>query len=1068
MDSKKGPKNYGTRITIVTVILLLIVFGLTISYAAFSDEFTITDIVAHVRVYKVVRINGVTTGSGAVTDLDYNTNSILNSVYIRAGESVTYSVTATNLGNVPVAVSEVTFTNGNNTISGLTSNVSSSNYIKICDSGVCTNGVSKTFDITITNNGSSTINTNLEVNLTFKEVYTITYEGNVIGEALEGTNFTYTFTSNYPNGMAKISGDCSTYNYSNHTLTVNNIGSDLVFLNKFTITYDGTVLGYVASGEQFTHEFTSKWPKTIDVAGSYTSQSYTNDILTINGISSDITCTPHYGEIAITSITYNSSVNATDNTPPVPNGTSAEFDITFQRAPNATTNDFYIVYDVTLKNEFYESYIFNGFDFNPEITASSDEDIAYIEPELIGVTQGETIPARTTKNFQLKLNLIANNPNGTYGASGSGEAETTSPTVEQGTLTATVSPNTGDLRSPNTSATFSVTVTNTYENAKTYSLTSSSSNFTIIGSNNQSLSNLTINGGATDTYTIYVQKSSGAMFRDNTATMNVLLVSDGMANYNAGTLTLNVDISAGVDTTPPSVSNATLAMYNEGSNSYPAVGKLRATWSGQDNQGGSGLLNFTVKLYNSSNTLIDSKTVGSNEFSTTFPTSGTLDDGSYYVVVYGEDNYHNSGASYESQSNSPYVSKTTAAQFQWRFTVNTSGLTQLKCNTTEAFLNQTYTCTMTPTGSTMNGDRVPNNMNSVSMGGTTLGTNSSATSYYTYNKDTNTSATLKVFNVTGDISLNATAASSTCLVEGTKIKLYDGTYKNIEDIKYYDLLSVWSYDTGSLTYEYPLWIEKSYESGSYQKTTFSDGTVLKTVGLHQVFSLDDNKFINIYDENGYIKVGTKVAKEVNGEIVPIEVTKVETINEKVKYYYIASSIYYNVISEDIITTSDQIVPGVTLSNMYGFDNNIKWPSIRKEIISTEGALYNYSDLSIMPYYLYYGSRGNETKLFVNLGYATTPELIEYLLKTQLNSDKAVPPMVDKKGNRIWMVTTSDDNIKNYKKHLYQEGDIYTLKKPKNVKNKKFVGWFNTVNGKMYKVGDKYKVIHGTHFIAIYK
>lgn len=65
-----------------------------------------------------------------------------------------------------------------------------------------------------------------------------------------------------------------------------------------------------------------------------------------------------------------------------------------------------------------------------------------------------------------------------------------------------------------------------------------------------------------------------------------------------------------------------------------------------------------------------------------------------------------------------------------------------------------------------------------------------------------------------------------------------------------------------------------------------------------------------------------------------------------------------------------------------------------------------------------------------------------------------------------MVTTSDDNVVNVNNYLHKEGYVYTLKQPKN--NKNFVGWFNTVDEKMYKPGDKYKVIHGTHFVAIYK
>lgn len=955
----------------------------------------------------------------------------------------------------------------------------------------------KTVPITITNNGSETINSRLDVFLTFAEVYTITYESQELGEALAGSNFTYTFQSNYPDGMSKTSGTCGGFNYNSttHTITINNVGSDLTFINQFTVTFEGSTQGYVAKGDTYTYTFTSKWPKSIACSGTYGNQTYTNDILTITNVTSNVDCTPTYGELKITNLSFSTadSVNSSENTPATANGMDADFDIKYERAPNATTNDFIATYNITVANEFYNDYIFNGFDFNPEISVSSSSDSAYIEPSLVGISQGDTIPARTTKTFQLILTLIANNPNGSYDASGSAEAETTEPTVETGDLTATITPSSGDLTSPNTSATFSVTVANTYESEKSYTLTSGSSNFIIVDGNDNPISK-TIAGNSTDSYTVYVKTSSSAMFKDSSATTNVYLVSDGMANYNVGNLTFTVDVSQGVDITPPTVNITDFGMVYENNHNYPTVGKLKVSWSGSDNQGGSGVKNYTAILYDSSGTKKDSQTVGYSTTSVTFPSTGQLDNGTYYAVVYGEDNYYNSGEAYVSQADSsPYADKTSSNSYTWSFTVDKSGLSNLTCNADTAYLNQNFTCTIKPTGTSMlsGNDNVPDSMTSVYLGTTQLGTNSSATSYYTYTKSGNSQATLTIYNVTATPKISGSATTS-CLVEGTKIKLSDGTYKNIEDIKYSDLLSVWSYDTGSLTYEYPIWIEKSYESDSYQKTTFSDGTILKTVGLHQVFSLDDNKFVNIYDENGYIKVGTSVAKEVEGKIVPIKVAKVETINEKVNYYYVASSIYYNIISENIITTSDQIVPGVTLSNMYGFDENIKWPSIRNEIISKEGALYNYEDLSIMPYYLYYGSRGNETKLFVNLGYSTTPELINYLRETQLNPDRAVSPITDKEGNRLWMITTSDDNIKNYKKHLYKEGYIYTLKEPKsvknkefvgwsntddygytlkeptNIKNKEFVGWFNTVDDKMYKVGEKYKLIHGTHFIAIYK
>ena len=108
---RNNQKLQNNKVVLLSTIILIVTLLVTIGYAAFSDQLTITDIVAHVRVYKEVRINGVTTGSGSVSNLDYDSNSILNTVSIPAGESVTYSVTATNLGSVPVAVSAISFAN---------------------------------------------------------------------------------------------------------------------------------------------------------------------------------------------------------------------------------------------------------------------------------------------------------------------------------------------------------------------------------------------------------------------------------------------------------------------------------------------------------------------------------------------------------------------------------------------------------------------------------------------------------------------------------------------------------------------------------------------------------------------------------------------------------------------------------------------------------------------------------------------------------------------------------------------------------------------------------------------
>ena len=77
------------------------------------------------------------------------------------------------------------------------------------------------------------------------------------------------------------------------------------------------------------------------------------------------------------------------------------------------------------------------------------------------------------------------------------------------------------------------------------------------------------------------------------------------------------------------------------------------------------------------------------------------------------------------------------------------------------------------------------------------------------------------------------------------------TYKNIEDIKYDDLLMVWNYETGKLTKEYPIWMEKEKVGNGYTKIEFSDGSSIGVVGAHSFFNSDYKEFVSVDDKEKF-------------------------------------------------------------------------------------------------------------------------------------------------------------------------------------------------------------------------
>lgn len=737
------------------------------------------------------------------------------------------------------------------------------------------------------------------------------------------------------------------------------------------------------------------------------------------------------GKLHITNIELINSSNVVSSETPVFIDNSIKFDLVF----GGDNNDYYAVYSLNIVNESSYNYTYYDFTITPIITSSGGGE-GSLSLNVDGISNGDIIYAGEVRTITMTLTLTVSDPNQQYGVTG--DTDINVDQNEIGSVLANINPTNIDLTGDISSALVNLEIINTYKRDINFTLKSSNNNFIIVDASGNDLGSLTISANDTANYDIYIKRIDSAIFYNDTDSTSVILSLDGIGNIVAGKVTASVDVYIEPDTSIPEIGPITFAINN-------TVGQADVSWSRLDS-GGSSITGYTILLYDASDdTLVNTYETGNDL--TSYPITD-ISEGDYYVKVYGTDQALNSGASYvdSATTTSVYCRKSDTISLKWVFNI-TNNLSNLTSNgASTANLGDTYTATLSATGFYS----LPSTIQ-VTMGGISLTVNTD----YTYSS---TTGAVSIPNVNGDIVITATA-TGVCLVEGTKIMLADGSYKNIEDIGYDDLLLVWNYEEGRFVYEYPIWIEKEHTTNVYQLTTFSDGTILKTIGYHGIYNTDLKRFVSV-DNLDEFNIGTNVAivNDNMSGFSSVSVSNIEYVYEKVKYYHVVSTRYYNVIANNLLTTDGTVI----LSNLYGFDDNIKWTSLRDEVIGNKDNLYDYSEFAdIMPYYMFAGLRAAEGKYLANMGYLSKDLFRFYLQTNQLNSDMLMNPITNDVGKRMWKVSTDNSSS------LIEEGTDYKLDYPSgDVSN--FLYWYDMATGNKYDAFDTVKIWHGTHFEPVYK
>ena len=718
--------------------------------------------------------------------------------------------------------------------------------------------------------------------------------------------------------------------------------------------------------------------------------------LNINGSSTFV----KNGAITISSAVLTNYENLQNPENPTIDGTRISFGLDFfvARTDEALNANYYATYQITIDNDSVFDYLFSAADFGVSLTMGNEEDVA-ITYLLDGIETNELIPSKDTKTFYLTINMVPNNA-GEYVITGDIDID-----LEQeddiGSLMGSIPKNlSGDLVN-NTMVPVTATIINSYEDNKSYSIIITNNNFELVDVNGNPLPSYTISGNGEEQRQFYIRIKQGARFASSNQNINIFLSHDG-SNSNMGLIRLTVPRDTTlVDTEPPTISNVIGTFQS-------TKGSVLVTYNASDNVA---IDTFVLEVYKD-NTKINTIELGPDISSYTVT---NLEDGNYYFKIIVEDT---SGLTAEASSQ----------QKEYIWTMNVT------INITQGGPNGNYTVdygqSFTTTIRANNGRSLPSSL-TITMGGQTLANNS-----YSYNTN---SGNLRVPNVTGDLNITGATSGNVCLIKGTKVLLADNTYKNIEDIRYDDLLMVWNYETGKLTKEYPIWMEKEKVTDVYTNISFSDESSIGVVGAHAFFSGDYNEFVSVDDKSKF-HVGSTILKVDNGRLKEVKVTKIEEVKKKIEYYFVASTRYWNIITNDFVTTD-----GYTeISNLYKFNDNITWDKNRKVLT------IDYKEVKdVLPYYMFKGFRAEELGVLIYKNQGSIQSFKDYVNTLIVNNSMLKQPIM-KNNKRYWMVSNSD----NLKGKLIKEGSYYKLPVGK---------WYSTSENKYYNTGDIVQVWTGMYF-----
>lgn len=237
-------------------------------------------------------------------------------------------------------------------------------------------------------------------------------------------------------------------------------------------------------------------------------------------------------------------------------------------------------------------------------------------------------------------------------------------------------------------------------------------------------------------------------------------------------------------------------------------------------------------------------------------------------------------------------------------------------------------------------------------------------------------------------NINYTVDEDTgCITKGSKITLYDGTQKNIEDINSDDILLVFNHITGKFEGAPASYvIHKNSEEQLYRviKLKFSNAKEVHIVEEHGFYDIDLKKYVYITEDNVDDFIGHSFA--TTDDIKNMTTTTLvgyEIVEEVTSIYSPITYSYLNCFVDGILTItnfSDGLI------NMFEFGDDMCYDAEKMQADIEKYGLYTYEDFAEYATLEQFNAfNGKYLKVSVEKGLITYDELIN-LLKTFLSEE----------------------------------------------------------------------------------